>query len=445
MIIGIILFLISVFWAYKDVRSALFFLVLLLPLNHKELFSMGMWNLLPVRIALVGVLLGWFSRQVVLQGKDLFYRSLSWLRDPVFVLLILLWLVRLASLPHSRNLVASSYLLGFFTSVVGLYILLKWLRKTYGFHFISTLFNFYLIVCVLSALWSIVQYAAFYIWDVSLPAAIWPTEYQPLRVGAFFWDINHFAAYLATAIPVLALLAIDSLGKKPARSALLLWGGVLISTAALVMTLSRSGWGAVGVAFIFSLVSLFVNKKTRRQGLILASFLGLLFSILVLGSVFMGLPVLNRLDTITNVYNSDSIKAHASILRGAVELFRENPILGSGYGSFSEHFETTEEAVFFFSKDPVQHMRVPAHSIWGEVISETGILGFVFYLGLFFTFLRIMFIRFFSAKKSRFYILGSFSAILGLLFSGIFYSYNLIFFWFFIFMAYQLASCDERI
>lgn len=444
-ILGIILFLLSAFWAWRDLRGALFLLVAVLPLNHKEFFSLGAWNIIPARVVLVGILAGAALKLLLALGRhraDLKSELRTYFRDPVLLLLLSLWLVRLLSLFQSKNLLASVSLLVFFSAVIGLYIVLRWCRRRHGRAFLLTLLRFYIAVVLLSGVWSILQYLFWHLGDITLPGAVWPTEYQPLRVGSFFWDINHYAAYVVTAVPILGLLAAEkqaASGFGGARLSWLLFGFTLLVSG---MTLSRSGWGALFLALPLAVVLAVFVKKGRRVGLVLGRVLGGVVVFAVLGSLFLGLPVLKRLDTFTDIHNSDSIKAHMSVLRGVWELFSQKPLLGVGYGSFPEHFRETKEAEYYFSKDPVHNVRVPAHSVWGEVLAETGVLGFLPFSALLILLLRGTFRHFRRIPTGWAYTLGGFCSILGLLFAGIFYSYNLVFFWFFIFLTYELAKSD---
>lgn len=443
-IIGITLFLLSAFWARRDLRGALFFLVALLPLNHKELFSLGAWNVLPARVGLVGILAGSvlsFIKTLPKLTPTISKKIRDYICDPVLALLIFLWIIRFVSILKTKNLLASLSLLSFFTSIIGLFLLLKYCAENYGRRFLLSLLKFYLGVVLFSGVWSLLQYLFFHFEGITLPGAVWPTEYQPLRVGSFFWDINHYAAYLATAIPILGVLAAKRQVERDTRKALRSWGLFGFGLLVLGMTLSRSGWIAAFLALLLVCVLLLARAKIR-VGLIFTTALLCLLAFVVLGSCYAGLPVVGRLQTFTDIYNNDSIKAHLSVLRGVWEIFRKNPIIGVGYGSFPEHFQITSEALYYFSKDPVSGVRIPAHSVWGEVLAETGILGFIPYLYLIVLIMKRIFEHFWRSQKGWAFSLGALCSIMGLLFSGIFYSYNLIFFWFFIFLAYLLAGTE---
>lgn len=442
--LGFSLLVVFFFWAYRDLRRAFFVFLVLIPLTHKEFFGLGVWNLTVPRVALVGVLLGGLVGLLQRSGSPFHERLDRLRRDRVFLLLSILWVVRLASIYWSRNLYASFSLLAFYTAMIGFYVVLDWSKIFYGTEFIHSLLKFYLVVVVASGFWSIAQYVFFYAFGVTLPGAVWPTEYQPLRVGSFFWDINHYAAYLVTAIPTVGLLTVRESSVAGIWRSKAWWLVFAFSLLVSGMTLSRSGWGALFLALLLSSLLLFLRRSTRKEGVYLTALLLGVAAVAVLGSLFLGFPFVQRLGTFFDVYNSDSIKAHLSILRGSYELFLSHPVLGVGYGSFSEHFAETPEAVFYFSKDPVWGNRLPAHSVWGETLSETGVLGFTTFLALISLILYKIFGRFWQLERDWPYHLGAFSSIVGLLFSGIFYSYNLIFFWLYIFLSFNLVTLPDE-
>jgi len=128
----------------------------------------------------------------------------------------------------------------------------------------------------------------------------------------------------------------------------------------------------------------------------------------------------------------DSFDSHMLLLTGAFQVFEKYPVLGGGYGSFFEHFSKTDIAPVYFGRDPAAlNTRVPAHTIWGELLSETGILGFLSFVSFcIFTLAPLVFIGL-KTKEKKEYLTGSvmFSVLIGWLTAGIFYSYNSEFFW----------------
>lgn len=416
------------FW--MDVtKLLLYLLVFTIPLDNRVVFTLGIDRLLPVRVVLLFLLTVSYKR--VIKGlKACLPAGRGIKEDKVGLTLVALWVVRVISLIRTQNLANSLGLLAFYSAMVGLYFVLKSIFEERGRDFVLKILKLYLLVGLLSGVVSIVQYI-FYRFGIVLPA-VWPTEYQPVRIGSTFWDVNHYAAYLLTVLPSLAAFAIFH--KKPVY-----WGSLAFGLLVLGMTLSRSAWIAFAFSIFLMLILLFKKYSTEARPLFL--FLSLATLAILLGVVFFDLPVIDRLSTFFDVYNNDAIKAHAMILQGGFEIFTKFPILGGGYGGFNEHFRQTAVAPLYFEKDPVEWAHLPAHSIWMETLAETGIIGFGLYSVLMFLVLRTVWGAVVKTEDRFLNTLNiaTFSSLIGLLLSGIFYSYNLEFFWFFIFLSLSLA------
>jgi len=419
------------------IKSLLYLLIFTIPLDNRVVFTLGIDRLLPVRVVLL-VLLA-VSYRKLLKGL----KSLK--EDKIGLVLIALWVVRLISLVRTQNLQNSLGLLVFYLSMVGLYFVLKSVFEERGRDFVLRLLKLYLFVGLLTGVVSIIQYI-FYKFGITLPA-VWPTEHQPVRIGSTFWDINHYAAYLLTILPSLAAFAIckkDLLKRGLSVSSKLFsfgrWGGLAFGLVVLGMTLSRSAWIAFAVSI--SLMSgLLLFKKHFKEAKPLFLFLSLAVVGIVIGTVFFDLPIADRLYTFLDVYNNDAIQAHNLVLRGGFEVFKKFPILGGGYGGFNEHFRQATIAPLYFAKDPVEWAHLPAHSIWMETLAETGIIGFGLYAALMALVLWTIFTAILKTEDRFLNILNiaTLSSLFGLLLSGIFYSYNLEFFWFFVFLSVLLA------
>jgi len=424
LILAAILFLTTAALARKDIRWPFYLLVLALPLDNRIVFTLGIDRLLPVRVILLALITVSYKRII---------RGLRDIReDKIGLVLLVLWLVRAVSLVRTQNLWASLGLLAFYSVVVGFYFVFKSVLSERGREFVLKILRLYLLVGVATGFVSIIQYIFYKFFGIVLPA-VWPTEYQPVRIGSTFWDINHYGAYLLTIIPPLMAWALCRRR--------VCWAGVAFGLLVLGMTLSRSSW----IAFAFSaflMLALLLFKRHFAEAKNLSAFLGLAAVVILLGVVFFDLPVADRLYTFFDIQNNDAIQAHILILKGGFEVFKKFPILGGGYGGFNEHFRQTSVAAAYLKKDPVGEVRLPAHSIWMETLSETGIVGFGLYLTLMVLVLKAIWGAILRAESRFLGVLSiaTFSSLVGLLLSGVFYSYNLEFFWFFIFLSALIAQ-----
>ena len=103
------IFALCIFLAYEDIRSAFIFLLLVSPLLHKEVFSLVRWDLLPIRIVILALLVTCVGKFLLwLKRKKDFVQIKHYLKDPMLILLSALWLVRVVSLINSKNPLSSS-------------------------------------------------------------------------------------------------------------------------------------------------------------------------------------------------------------------------------------------------------------------------------------------------------------------------------------------------
>lgn len=458
-LIAIIMFVVASYFSWRDLRFGFYLLILTLPLNNRLLFELGVERLLPVRVVIYSLLFvclgklydkaretNFFGSLKDKSKRKKIYLSLKWvisreISDPIFFCLCFLLLIRTISLINSLSLKNSLNLLLFYVSMVFIYVVFKYLYEKYGAPFLFRLFTLYLIVAVFSGFWSLLQLYFFKTQGRVLPG-VWPLLNRPTRYGSTFWDINHYAPYLVTIIP---FLAARGLYPETALRGILYWLGFFYTLAILVMTLSRSGWLGISVALLVML-PLLLLKKHFKTTVAYLFVLQLLAMFAFLGSIHLGIPILQRLKSLTGLEHSDSLVAHNLIIKGNFEIFTKYPVLGGGYGSFNEHFRQTSLAKKYFIYDPVEEAHLPAHSLWFETLSETGIVGFSLYLLLFFLILKISLNAIRREKDINLLVINIalFSSLIGVLTSGIFYSYNLEYFWVFVFLVVFFARLSYK-
>ncbi len=433
------IFALCAFLAYEDLRSAFIFLLLVSPLLHKEVFSLVRWDLLPIRVVMLAILsvsvvkfVSWLIKKRNMQDVK------SYFRDPFLIALLFLWLSRLISFVNTRNMQASILIFGFFTTVVFLYFLLNYLAIRYGEKFIFSNIKFYSFVAFATAFIALVQ---FFIEKYTGFAfgAIWRIPGKLSRVGSVFWDVNHYAGFLASMIPVvfgLFLVAKTRVAKGFYGFSTLFMIGILF------LTNSRSAWIGFGVMSFFVLSSLFILKFGAKSlipvFITVALLSGGLFKLYSTEGSFVRERINGYLQ-----YRGDSFASHIFLLQGAFEVFSRYPVIGGGYGSFYEHFKDAPIAPTYYSRDPAALSgRVPAHSIWGELLAETGTLGTFAFVLLALTFFATLYYAYSleTTKRGKALMLCLTAPMLGYLVSGIFYSYNGEFFWIVLFLSFMYAK-----
>lgn len=148
---------------------------------------------------------------------------------------------------------------------------------------------------------------------------------------------------------------------------------------AVVGTYSRAA--LVAMAGVLGLIVL-----ERRMNIILV---GGIVTILI-GSIIPFLPkgYMERISTLGSVFNQSETRNEASFTGRtseavvAIQMFLEHPILGIGYSSYEESYQEYSERLGLDSRVEARS----AHSLYLEVMSETGLIGILSFGGMLATF-----------------------------------------------------------
>jgi putative inorganic carbon (hco3(-)) transporter len=209
------------------------------------------------------------------------------------------------------------------------------------------------------------------------------------RVGALLGHPNLFAAFLALLLPVCLALLFSRI--RPAYKAATVVTAML-GTVALVLTLSRAGWIAFGVAFTILLALSFMHPKLRtRYFMIRVALIGV---IVVMGAAFSG-PIIKRFTE----SDPGAVNFRYEWMEVSWDMIRDKPILGFGLNTFVFYMpkytryggplKITER----FGEDwPV------VHNIYLLTWVEQGTVGFLFFLGLH---LHVLWLAFQNTKYVR--------------------------------------------
>jgi putative inorganic carbon (HCO3(-)) transporter len=199
------------------------------------------------------------------------------------------------------------------------------------------------------------------------------------RAGAFLSHPNIFGIFLAVLLPIAIALFFLRLG--PAKRLLSLVG-VAVGMAALIATLSRSGWVSFTVAFFVLLGILVFHGGLRRRSLLAA--LGAA-SALGLVCLMLAGPVLER------VFES---KASAMVSRWeymqtAARMISAKPLLGWGLNGyvyaappFTKYGARGAIEEFRGTKKNPGNWLPPVHNIYLLWWAETGLIGLALHLAV---------------------------------------------------------------
>ena len=415
----------------RDFRFAVYLLMIVSLLLHKEVFSIYRWDILPARLVTIA-----FSVFVILKvlaqifAKKSKYKSLDdiyfVLHDPFFVVFLLLWFVQGVSIVFTKNLSSSLFLFGFFSSVVlvGLYLYFNLREKSEEvLHYIK----FFITLAFITCLFGFFQLYLYNTTGITV-GALWSVPGHIARVGSVFWDVNHYGAFLAALLPVLGvLIMVEGTWKKKIINAAIF----AVMLIVLVLTNSRTAWMISFFSFI-TFVGVIFFQKFKLKGI---AFLFGLFVLIAIPLTYeysiKSSPFRARIKNYFH-YRLDSFDSHMLLLQGSWQIFEKYPVLGGGYGGFFEHFSKTEISTTYFGRDPAAlNTRVPAHTIWGEQLSETGLIGMSVFVMLMFVMLGTLFYGSFhlTNRKEQLLTTAMGSTLVGWLIAGIFYSYKSEFFW----------------
>ncbi len=184
---------------------------------------------------------------------------------------------------------------------------------------------------------------------------------------------DHFSAYLGMIIPL-------GLGVFFARDAqyarrdtqyairFLLFFCVIIMSVALFFTMSRGGMFSFIAALLFMAVLTSQRKSFKRKGWVLSAVIILIiFTIAWLGAT----PVVERVLSIKVEISSRYFGGRFPIWQGTLNLIKDYPIFGTGLGTFNDIFPKYQPL------EIISRHYTHAHSDILQVLSETGIIGFL--------------------------------------------------------------------
>ena len=201
---------------------------------------------------------------------------------------------------------------------------------------------------------------------------------------------------------------------------------MMVSLIIVILTNERSA----SIMFFFTLLIFFVffNKKFLTKFLIIITVFVIIFSLFNnnngLKTHFLDVPV--------KAFKDNHHKAHYLT---AIEIFKEHKILGSGVKTFREICKK-EKYELIDSKFSKNRCSTHPHNIYFEILSETGLLGFIIFFIINIYILFYLIIKFYVQKKLKIEILILFCNFYILFWplqtTGAFFStWNGIFYWIF--------------
>lgn len=216
-----------------------------------------------------------------------------------------------------------------------------------------------------------------------------------LRPYATFSHPNVLAGYL-----IIAMLFVLKFKKQVSKK--LFFITILIGTTSLFLTLGRIAiliW-SVCLIFLFCFSMLKKYKKRISNTNIAISLLTISLSVIFIFSFFQNTLLIQRF-TQTKL-SEESFIQRENLTRQAVDMFIKNPVFGVGVNNFYNNLEKAKEKTLFIQ---------PVHNIFLVVLSQTGLIGFVYFLLIFYKSLKAAFLK---AKENKTFLLICLLIILGM-------------------------------
>lgn len=198
-----------------------------------------------------------------------------------------------------------------------------------------------------------------------------------IRLAGPVNDPNYWAQIVGAVIPLVVFYIIN----EPSIKLKLLGIGVLgAHVLVLLNTYSRGGYL---VLIVVTLLTLFVYGRKINPIVIFAG-----FGLLVFMFPFLPASYVARFESLAiltpssegqvNVYQDGSLQGRASVMLSGIAMFADRPLFGVGTGNFQTNYKEYSEILGiefeYGERDP--------HSLFIQVLAETGIFGAISFLGI---------------------------------------------------------------
>lgn len=215
--------------------------------------------------------------------------------------------------------------------------------------------------------------------------AFFSTKYQDQgRASGLLADPNNFALLIAFTVP-LALLLVVRNSKLLHR---LFWGGCLIVLlAGMIKTESRSGLVVLLLSLVIGLYHYRAQLPSIRPRHLGFAMLGLVIAIALVIAV-MPASYVARIESLgflsagASASKDESLGRRASYIVVGSQMIRENPLLGTGPGTFPLRYAPTGYAKAFSPNGKLESLYRQAHNTYLEIFSEIGIPGGLMFVGM---------------------------------------------------------------
>jgi hypothetical protein len=191
------------------------------------------------------------------------------------------------------------------------------------------------------------------------------------RVGAFLSHPNVFGIFLACLLPIAVGCFLLRVGKG---YKLFFLATSVLGMAALIATLSRSGWVSFAAAFSLLMILMILHRGLRRRSLLAAALASL--ALITVTAIFIE-PIMARIFSSREA----AMLGRAEYIHDAWGMIKARPLLGWGLNSYV--FAVPPFTKYGGTIGAREHYRdwiPPVHNIYYLWWSETGLVGLAMHL-----------------------------------------------------------------
>ncbi|MCX7699106.1 MAG: tetratricopeptide repeat protein [Candidatus Goldbacteria bacterium] len=272
-----------------------------------------------------------------------------------------------------------------------------------------------------------------------------PETYSPERFFSTLGNPNFLAAYLVESIPVIFILFFitHKISKK-----LLVLVILILAIIILFLTKSRAGFLSFLVTVLFiTIYTIFDARKKENELFSKNKIWFLTFGLTIILASFHPL-VKEAFQTLwersKNLFSLTGIimTPRIYIWKSALMMFRDNPVTGTGLDTFQVMFPYYRLPIYWqleWNGTPEK-----SHNVFLQVLATQGIIGFGFYMLLFFTFLKKSLNLVFKEKDiiRRYIIFGFFMSVIAFYVQGLF-NYTVVAYGSFYWLALSIIFSQE--
>jgi O-antigen ligase len=188
-------------------------------------------------------------------------------------------------------------------------------------------------------------------------------SYIPKHLNSTFVNRNHFAGYLEMVFA----LGLGSILFRPAIRTLTWASCLFLILIALLFTVSRGAWVSTFGALVFMGVFFFLRQGVSKVKIFCTALvLFMVISLSFLGSHAM----MEGLQSLGNLQDRGLAHGRFPVWQSCFQLVRENPVQGTGLGTFPWSFTSVHPA-------GLDNRWLHTHNDYIQIVTEIGLLGLI--------------------------------------------------------------------